>query len=349
MAEPLPLVELQQRLAPHQVLVLYYVADEEIMALVVTAAATQLQRRLTTVTSLRDAVDEFQFQLGRMEVRGGSPERLRRLGVEMRAVLGRFYDLLVKPFAPALDGRAVTWIPFGPLHQVPFHALWQGDGYLLESVECTYAPSATMVVRRRDAAVAQASDTLGTLAAVAVDDPTIPSARIEAEIVARAFPRASLYVADQADLTGLRRAAASADVLHIATHGLFRQDNPFFSALKLADGWIDVHELYRLPLAARLVVLSACESGAGHATGGDELIGLARGFLAAGAETLVVSRWNVHDAMGAQLMTRFHRHLRRAPAAGTTAKTAAALRAAQLEAIRVDEHPYYWASFQVVG
>ncbi|MCB0159728.1 MAG: CHAT domain-containing protein, partial [Caldilineaceae bacterium] len=350
LAEPLPLADLQRRMPAGQVAVIYYVAADEVMALVVTADDAVLQRNLTCVAALQDAVDEFHFQLGRMEVRGGSEARLRRMAVEMRAVLGRLYTLLVAPFADRLDGRAVTWIPFGLLHQVPFHALWQGDGYLLERVTCTYAPSATLAARGWQGA---AHGPLRTVAALAVDDPSIPAARLEAETVARAAPDAHLFVADEAGAAGLRRAAAAADVLHIATHGLFRRDNPFFSALKLADGWIDVHELYRLPLAARLVVLSACESGAARPTGGDELIGLARGFLAAGAHTLVVSRWNVHDAMGAALMTQFHAHLRRedaaARAASTTDVAAAALRAAQIEAIRAGAHPYFWAPFQVIG
>ena len=350
LAEPLPLADLQRRMPAGQVAVIYYVAADEVMALVVTADDAVLQRNLTCVAALQDAVDEFHFQLGRMEVRGGSEARLRRMAVEMRAVLGRLHTLLVAPFADRLDGRAVTWIPFGLLHQVPFHALWQGDGYLLERVTCTYAPSATLAARGWQGA---AHGPLRTVAALAVDDPSIPAARLEAETVARAAPDAHLFVADEAGAAGLRRAAAAADVLHIATHGLFRRDNPFFSALKLADGWIDVHELYRLPLAARLVVLSACESGAARPTGGDELIGLARGFLAAGAHTLVVSRWNVHDAMGAALMTQFHAHLRRedaaARAASTTDVAAAALRAAQIEAIRAGAHPYFWAPFQVIG
>ncbi|MCB0073353.1 MAG: CHAT domain-containing protein, partial [Caldilineaceae bacterium] len=349
LAQPLPLADLQRRMPAAQVAVIYYVAADEVMALVVTADDAVLQRNLTRVAALQDAVDEFHFQLGRMEVPGGSEARLRRMAVEMRAVLGRLHTLLVAPFADRLDGRKVTWIPFGLLHQVPFHALWQGDGYLLERVTCTYAPSATLAARGWQDAV---HGPLRTVAALAVDDPSIPAARLEAETVARAAPDAHLFVADEAGAAGLRRAAA-ADVLHIATHGLFRRDNPFFSALKLADGWIDVHELYRLPLAARLVILSACESGAARPTGGDELIGLARGFLAAGAHTLVVSRWNVHDATGAALMTRFHAHLRQEDAAAragsTTDVAAAALRAAQVEAIHAGAHPYFWAPFQVIG
>ena len=133
-------------------------------------------------------------------------------------------------------------------------------------------------------------------------------------------------------------------MLHFATHGLFRPDNPFFSALKLADGWVDVREIYRLPLRARLVVLSACESGAVQVQGADETIGLVRGFLAAGAQSLVVSLWNVHDASAAQIMADFYRELMR-----QRLTPAAALRAAQRRAIRQDRHPYFWAPYTAIG
>jgi CHAT domain-containing protein len=144
----------------------------------------------------------------------------------------------------------------------------------------------------------------------------------------------------------LAAAAQQGDILHLATHGLFRPDNPFFSVLKLADGWVDVRSIYRLSLAARLVVLSACESGAGQVRSGDEVIGLARGFLALGAESLLVSLWNVHDASSANLMACFYQHLVNH---GRPARPAAALRAAQLEVIEENPHPYYWAPYFMIG
>ena len=115
-----------------------------------------------------------------------------------------------------------------------------------------------------------------SLAGLAITDPSIPHARREVQTAATHFAQSQLFLDADAGRAGLRQAAAQADVLHIATHGLFRPDNPFFSALKLADGWLDVREIYRLPLSAGLVVLSACESGAGQVRGGDEVIGLAR-------------------------------------------------------------------------
>jgi CHAT domain-containing protein len=212
----------------------------------------------------------------------------------------------------------------------------------LERFELSYAPSASIAVRTRPPyPVAE----WRSLAALALTDPAIPAARLEVERVAACFPQAQLFLDESADLAGLQSAARSADVLHIATHGRFRPDNPYFSMLQLADGWVDVRSLYRLPLAARLVVLSACESGAGGVGGGDEVIGVARGFLAAGARSLVASLWNVHDATTATLMADFYAALLNAAATGP----AGALRLAQLRAARQEQHPFYWASFFVIG
>ena len=124
-----------------------------------------------------------------------------------------------------------------------------------------------------------------------------------------------------------------------------RADNPYFSSLKLADGWQDVRSLYRLPLSASLVVLSACESGAGQVQGGDEVVGLARGFIGAGAPMVVASLWNVDDASAARLMARFYARLTREESVSPPA----ALQAAQAMAIQEEQHPYYWASFYTIG
>jgi CHAT domain-containing protein len=96
---------------------------------------------------------------------------------------------------------------------------------------------------------------------------------------------------------------------------------------------------------APLVVLSACQSGANEVQGGDEVIGLARGFLAAGATALLVSLWNVHDASAAGLMDDFYRALTERPRLAP----AAALRSAQRVAAQQRRHPYFWAPYIAVG
>ena len=104
--------------------------------------------------------------------------------------------------------------------------------------------------------------------------------------------------------------ARQADILHLATHGRFRPDNPLFSALRLADGWLTVRDACELDLhGCGLVALSACETGVSQVAPGDELLGMTRGFFASGAASLLVSLWPVDDAATVDLMVEFYRRL----------------------------------------
>jgi CHAT domain-containing protein len=104
-----------------------------------------------------------------------------------------------------------------------------------------------------------------------------------------------------------------------------------------------VQDVYDLDLKASLVTLSACETGLGHDEGGDEMVGLVRGFLHAGASSLLVSLWVVDDKSLTDLMIRFYTHW----LAGQPKSQA--LRQAQLDIIGQYEHPYYWAPMVLVG
>lgn len=344
-AEPVALGMLQAALAADQQALLYYVAGDEVMAFVVSRTQATVHRQLCHASELASAAANWRFQLGRANM---APDYLarhaKRFAQAWRTALARLYELLIAPLAAQLITPRLLLIPFGELHQLPLPIVWTGQEHLLECFECTYAPSATMAVRLLNAT--QLPPSFNTLAALAVTDVTIPAARLEVEAAARSFDTHWLYLDDQANLAGLQAAATQADVLHLATHGLFRPDNPFFSVLKLADQWVDIRMLYQLPLAANLVVLSACESGASHVRGGDEVIGLARGFLAAGARALVVSLWHVSDAGAAALMADFYAYLTHAAA---PMRPAAALRQAQLAALRKGRPLYEWAPFYLIG
>jgi CHAT domain-containing protein len=123
---------------------------------------------------------------------------------------------------------------------------------------------------------------------------------------------------------------------------LFRVDNPLFSALKLHDQWLLAADIMQWQLSGALVTLSACESGRSQVLAGDEVIGLTRAVLGAGAATLVVSLWLVQDETTAALMSMWYEQARQIG-------RAAALRNAQLELKAKYPHPYYWAPFVLVG
>jgi len=116
-----------------------------------------------------------------------------------------------------------------------------------------------------------------------------------------------------------------------------------FSSLKLGDSWLNLFDIFNLQLGAELTTLSACETGMSAVWEGDELLGLARGFLYAGTPSLVVSLWTVNDRSTAQLMRRFYEGLR------DGLSKSHALRNAILETKDDFPHPYYWAPFILLG
>ncbi len=116
-----------------------------------------------------------------------------------------------------------------------------------------------------------------------------------------------------------------------------------FSALKLHDGWLMATEAMQLDLTGALVTLSACESGRSRVVTGDEILGLSRAFLGAGAATVVVSMWLVQDEAAARLMEKMYERL------ANGLGRASALRAAQLALKALYPHPYYWGSFVLIG
>jgi CHAT domain-containing protein len=230
-------------------------------------------------------------------------------------------------------------VPHGLLHQIPFHALFGGERYLLERFEISYAPSARVYALCQQQALRMSGKAL----VMSVADPLIPAVTEEARAVARHLSGAEVLSDGQATTEALRSASPSCSVLHLACHGVFRSDNPMFSSIKLHDGWLTAADVMQLDLAGALVTLSACESGRNEVIAGDELMGLMRAFLGVGASALVVSLWLVQDEAAASLMEKYYQRL------GNGVRPAEALRAAQLAIKEEHPHPYYWAPFILVG
>lgn len=268
--------------------------------------------------------------------------------------LGWLYDDLLRPLAPFLHGtRRLLIAPDALLFAVPFHALYDGDGYLLDRYEIAYTPSAgTLRLCRENHRQRTAVE--GRALVVGCAEGNLLHVQQEVEAVASVLPAATVLWDDHATVDRVQDEARGRALLHLATHALFRQDNPLFSALRLARGdWLRVMDLYTLQLSGALVTLSGCETGRHRLVGGD-LLGLSRGFFCAGASALVASLWPVDDVSTAILMKQLYMHL----AAGETA--AAALRLAQ-QSLRDQEeerdgqpeqsykHPFHWAAFCLLG
>ncbi len=338
--EPINIAQLQRDLGDDTALIEYYSMDGELLAFVVTNEGVEVVRHLGTEGQAEAALAQWQFQLGTF--RHGSERihpHLPQLARRARHHLAALYDQLLRPIEARIGDRRLVVVPHRALHYVPFHALHDGTTHVIERREICAVPSANVLHH----CLAAPRRPLERAVLLGVSDARAPRVRDEIESLAALFPMATALVENRATLAALHRHAPAADIVHLASHGQFRPDNPLFSSVRLADGWLTVRDAYGLDLHCQLVTLSACETGVNAIAPGDELIGLVRGFFSAGAPSVVVSMWTVDDATTAQLMADFYRQLR----AGR--RPAAALRHAQRRALTDLSHPYFWAPFMLFG
>lgn len=344
-AQPLPFEALQAQLPPDLMLVSYHILGEEILAFVHCRSELLFARDLTRVPVIRDLLQRLNAQWDRF--RAGADFAQRHMPVlekSTQRVLASLHKELMAPLEHWLTrGGQLAIVPHGILHNVPFHALFDGQNYLLDRYEISYAPSVTVLALCQQ----RSSYTLTRALIAGVADALIPAASTEVQSVARGLAQGGMETEtltdERATLEAIKTQASGWDILHLACHGLFRADNPMFSSLKLHDGWLTAADVMQLDLKDSLVTLSACESGRGTVLQGDEVIGLPRAFLGAGAAAVVVSLWLVQDETTATLMTDWYRQLR------ARKGPAAALRAAQRELRERYSHPYYWAPFVLIG
>ncbi len=341
LAQALPFAAWEQTLPPDIPLLAYYALDDELLAFIYRDGALQVVRHLGQMPVIRQHLAALTIEWQRFQADPAFIQRhLPRLTRSVQQVLQALYQELMAPLHDLLaDCSRLAIIPHGLLHHVPFAALYDGRAYLVDRVELCIAPSATVLNLSRQ----RPSRPLVPAAIFGVTDPLIPFAGQEATAVSQYLPQSRLHLGEQATLANVQRAADNCALLHLACHGLFRRDNPFFSALKLHDGWLTAADALRLKLPGAFVTLSACESGRSEVIGGDELLGLVYAFLGAGASGLLVSLWLVEDETTATLMTDFYRHLVQG------GDPAAALRQAQLSLRASHPHPYFWAPFVLVG
>ncbi|EHR72271.1 hypothetical protein BurJ1DRAFT_3463 [Burkholderiales bacterium JOSHI_001] len=328
------------RLESQDALVEYGVLEDELFACVVQRNGVHLYRRLASWTEVIGAVRAARFQIDAMrygaEALTPHHERLHR---RVTTHLQRLHRLVWEPFAGALANcRRVLVVPYGELGTMPFAALGNGQLTLGEQHGLALCPSAQIALRMLAPwpGAPRKALALG-------DSQRLVHASQEARAVAAMFPQSQLRVDDQATIEALRTLAADADVVHLACHAEFRRDNPMFSALHLADGPLTAELVEGLRLPNAVVVLSACETGLAGNPSGDELVGLVRAFLVAGASRILATLWPVDDAVTVEFMRHFYQAL----CAGQTPSSA--LQQAQKGVRQERPHPFHWAPFVLHG
>jgi CHAT domain-containing protein len=277
----------------------------------------------------------------------------------------RLYQLLIAPVESRLGAADRLCIaPDKALHRLPFTALMDGAGnYLVQSHVLTSVPSASTLVYCRQRELEKSAATGEKLLAVGnpkfsrddfPDLQLLPEAEREVRTSARLYAQRLVLTGKDATKARALAELTNCDIAHFSTHCRVDEKTPWLAALIMAGATADKDDqLLRLNefnqiglLRARLVILSACQSGLGQYYRGEGIVSLVRPFLARSVPTVVASLWTVDSQATAALMIDFHK-ARKQP--GVPA--ADALRAAQMHMMRDASfsHPYYWAPFVVMG
>jgi len=340
--EPLTLKELQELLDPDVSVLEYFVVRQAVLLWVVEKERLRFVRipinradLLKKVSSLRDAI----YQVGEKEKFRGYSEEL--------------YKLLIEPALPHIQGKELLIIPHDVLHYLPYQALLSDKGkYLIQDYALYYLSSASLMQftrEKRKASREKSGDRALVMGNPSLGDEAydLRFAEREAKEIARVYPKSAVYLKTEATKPRAVSLSPDYDILHFAVHGEFDQDDPLSSGLLLAaggkgEGKLKASEIFSLNLKADTVVLSACETGLGKITNGDEIIGLTRAFIYAGAPSVVTTLWKVNDRASYELVREFYTNLK-------TAKKSEALRQAQLKIMKEFPHPFFWAAYELNG
>jgi len=343
----------------HTVLMLeYYLTEQDLYIFEITRDGIDVHIVKDAVPRLERLLSLWRVNLDLAARASGARDRAQAFAGLQENCLGllqRLYDLLLRPVASALEScEHLTIVPYGMLHYLPFHCLFDGVQFVVERLDVSYLPSAALMEichQRGQRAEVNRIPLKKSLVMGLSDGGRLAFAVQEAEAVAQQLGAPGILNQD-ATTTLLQEAGANSPIVHIAAHGLFRLDAPNFSHIKLADRQLSTIEVFNLDLSScTLVTLSACETGRAIVGGVDEVIGLGRGFLYAGAASLMPTLWKVDDASSAELMEMYYQAL--LSDYGKAAALAGAQRAflvrARTSIISYRVHPYFWAGFHLIG
>ncbi|GGF53267.1 CHAT domain-containing protein [Alteromonas lipolytica] len=329
---PISVAEIQRNLGPRESLLEYYGSADTLFAFVVSQQ---------NVKAVKITADTLNSEIVRFR------NSIELNSAEYTHASQQVYDQIIQPVKTLINGDTLTIVPHGNLHYIPFAALSSGNTFLIDDYNLRFLPSAS-VLQFLDEPSENASDLL------ALGNPDLgdaqydlPGAQYETLMIDKGWKDSKILLRQFASEANFKKFAPSFKYLHLASHGEFNSQSPLQSRMLLSpgdgeDGNLTVSELYTLKLNADLVTLSACETALGEIMSGDDVVGLTRGFLYAGTQSIVASLWAVSDEATAYLMGHFYQNLK-------TMTKVHALRQAIITTKAKYRDPALWSAFQITG
>ena len=333
------LERIREALPANTALLEYFSLRDQFIAAVVTRRRLDFVP-LSPLGRVANLVRMLRFQIAKFGLGADYVRTFQRALLDAaRAHLHELHGELVEPLRSRLDAEHLVIAPYGVLHYLPFHALFDGERYLLDRFSVSYAPSGSVYALCRK----KTGSAPGSPLVIGVPDARAPRIEDEVRAIAGTLAGSELVIGPEAGEQALRAQGTQSPIIHIATHGTFRNDNPMFSGIRLGPAYLNLYDLYQLRLNADIVALSGCATGLNVVAAGDELLGLVRGLLYAGAKSLLLTLWDVHDQSTTDFMICLYKHFQGGiPLSDAIRKSMQDLRERH-------PHPYYWAPFVLTG
>jgi CHAT domain-containing protein/Tfp pilus assembly protein PilF len=355
--DPRALAKFADRLPAGTLAVQYFAAPEALYIFVVAAGGRfEVKRQAVAQADLYAMIMRYREHLDQgarlhLTWEDNGSEVYNREVAPLKAITRTLSEHLLGPIEAELSAhRQLILVPNDLLLHLPIHALMRSgrDGALHFLAE-THVISYVTQLELMDLLSPTRRATYAPLLALGNPDGSLPWASREIQRVRAIRPAVTMLEGRQATKGRFLNLASKFQDLHLATHGVLDPARPERSYLLMAgddneDGRLGIDQIAGLTLRSGLAILSACETAVGERVPGAALITLAAAFSQAGSKSIVASLWKVNDSATADLMVDFHRSLR-------TLDRAAALQRAQVTMMRTadDRHPYYWASFILIG
>jgi len=330
--EPIDLNTVQKIIEPDMAIIEYYMTKYQLYAWIITREKVNFMKMEKKASELKSQVIAFRNAI------------YKRDTSEIQKYSRILYNTLILPLQPFLNYSTICIVPYGILHYLPFHALFNGKNHLIDNFTVFYVPSCSIL----NFCIAKRKKNNGKILALGDPKGDLPFAEQEVEWLHKIYPATKILLRKQATETAVKRMSKAYDVLHLACHGELQADQPLFSYLSLAedpdnDGLLKVYEVFEMEMDAYLTVLSACETALGKWRKGDELTSFSRAFIYAGTPSVLASLWKVTDISTATLMNQFYTYLQKGQ------NKAQALRNAQIGLKSQYNNPFFWAPFILIG
>jgi CHAT domain-containing protein len=310
-----------------------------------------------------------------------SPIANARTGFEEFQLTGyKLYKTIIEPFIPYLISDKILISPDNILSYLPFETIPTNPGsgdkiqyrdiaYMMNDYDISYTYSATFLKEneKRDYEISNNSIAFAPSYHEPVDIqkvlmsrqaemgllPDLPFARQEAEYVSE-ITGGALYLNSEAKESVFRKESGNYDIIHLAMHTILNDKDPMRSTLifspendSINDGYLKTYEVYGLPLKAKMVVLSSCNTGTGHLYSSEGILSLARGFIYSGSQSVVMAMWEIEDRSGTEIVKLFYDNLKKGNSKSVALKNARKSFLKKADQLR--SHPYFWSSMVIYG